>query len=270
MKSFVNILLLMLLIFSLTLIIKSFFLDSYPDFSVYYYATESILQKHNPYQTLNFVPTTFIYPPFALIFFIPFTIFPLIFAQLLFTIISFLAFVLSIILIFKIHNYSVISKSGVLVFSLSFLYFPEKFTLGMGQINNIVFLFFVLFVYFLNRLPRLSGFFLSLSLLLKLFPALIFVFLLTKRKWVVLVVCSVYVFLTTLVLYLIFGFNIFQSYVQSVLPSLILSENAYYYNQALSGFLLRSSLEQFQFYLSVILLLSGFLILQSSEKNICK
>jgi len=50
-----------------------------------------------------------------------------------------------------------------------FNFFPVKFTLGMGQINNVVLLMVTLFIYFhVKKRELLSGLFLAITIALNL------------------------------------------------------------------------------------------------------
>src|SRR5690348_12295507 len=94
--------LLVLLFFSIGLffIFKTVFLSRHPDFEVYYFATKAFIAEKNIYSFPSSVGT-FIYPPFALLLILPFALFPLPLAQILWTSLSILVFFLSLVVLLR-------------------------------------------------------------------------------------------------------------------------------------------------------------------------
>lgn len=232
---------------SFLIFLKPLTYDYYPDFSYYYYAVETLLRGGNPYvetitsAKLPFSPLLFAYPPQALFLFLPLSLMPYAVAGKLFTLLSVVSFILSIILLSRIVKLKPFSNLGLFLIILSLNYFPAKFTLGMGQVNNFVLLAIVLFIYFLaNKHHILSGIFLAIATLIKVTPFVFFAYLVFYRKWKILfaaVVASLAISLTT---YFFVGHEIYFHFFLETLPKLINAWPGDYYNQSLSGFILRS------------------------------
>ena len=247
--------------------------EYYPDFSSYYYAPIKAFNGENPYLGGKDFFTAFVYPPPVLLFFYPFTFLPFFIAQKVFLIISILCLLLSIGLLFRLFKLASLSILGLFFITLVLNYFPEKFTLGMGQINNVVLLMVTLFLYFyVKKKEILSGFFLTFAIALKLFPILLIIYLIFDKRWKTLLS----VVLTTLVI-VVFTFIFVNSWIISyfsmtVLPSLLESWKADYYNQSLSAFLIRefSSLELASIVMpaiSVILIIISLMLVWVFRKN---
>ncbi len=128
------------------LVCKTFWTLSHtftPDFSVYYQAAKNMLFSASAYTGPTSF-TLFAYPLVTALFFIPFTYVPYQTAQTIFLILNFLA----LIGISWIISFIVARKHSLLaslcIFSFSYLSFPTKFTLGMGQVNLIAYTFLLL------------------------------------------------------------------------------------------------------------------------------
>ena len=247
--------------------------DYYPDFSSYYYSPIKVFNGENPYLGGKDFFTPFVYPPPVSLFFFPFTLLPFPIAQKLFLIISIVCLLSSIGLLFKLFKLAPFSILGLFLITLVLNFFPEKFTLGMGQINNVVLLMVTLFIYFyVKKREILSGSFLAVAIALKLFPGLLIIYLIFGKRWKTLLS----VILTTLIIVLItFVFvnpRIISFFYITVLPSLIESWKADYYNQSLSAFLIRgwSSLELASILrpiIGTVLILISFIIVWKFKKN---
>lgn len=214
--------------------------EYYPDFSSYYYAPIKAFNNENPYLGGKDFFTPFVYPPPVILFFFPFTFLPFFIAQKVFLIISIFCLLLSIGLLFKIFKLAPISILGLFFITLVLNYFPEKFTLGMGQINNVVLLMVTLFIYFyVKKNEFLSGVFLTFAIALKLFPVLLIIFLIFNRRWKTLLSVILTGFAISLFVLLFVNSWITSYFLVTVLPSLLESWKADYYNQSLSAFLIR-------------------------------
>lgn len=234
------------LILSTIIFLRVLTYEYYPDFSSYYYAPIKAFNNENPYLGGKDFFTPFVYPPPVILFFSPFMHLPFFVAQKIFLIISIFCLLLSIGLLFKLFKLAPLSILGLFFITLVLNYFPEKFTLGMGQINNVVLLMVTLFLYFyVKKKEFLLGFFLAFAISLKLFPILLIVFLILNKRWKTLL--SVVLTTLTIVLVTLISINtwITTYFLMTVLPSLLESWKADYYNQSLSAFLIRefSSLE---------------------------
>lgn len=271
MKIILRVALFAFLLFSLLLLSKPFLLTNYQDFSYYYYAAQASVHHINPYAPGGLY-SGYLYPPVCLIFLIPFQVFPIEIAAKIWTILGIILLVASVSLLLKILGQKVNSNFSIFVFSLAFLYFPSRYTLGMGQINMFILFFVTIALYFYTRNKgNLSGFFLGLSLTIKYFPLFILPYLFFRKKWRILISL-----ILTLVILTIFGLlfidqktNIY--FFTKTFPGLLDSNSStYYYNQALSGFLAREihdpSLRSVsKIVISFIVLISSFFVFYKNK-----
>lgn len=245
---------------------RGLLLDQYPDFTTQYFVPKMILSGQNPYNGGGFLFTSHVYPPIVFLLYLPISFLPLGLASHIFTFLSLFALLLSLYLLSKIFDLKFLGSANLLLMTLVFTLFPVKFTLGMGQINFFILLILVLVLYFIKRRNEFTaGIFLGLSIVIKLFPLFLPIYLLLKfkkgnrglilpwtrlRLWyrkkqlkddlemldglfIVLAIAGLLtIFLIPKELYLQFFFDI--------LPSLFNSWKTDYYNQALSGFIGRS------------------------------
>lgn len=254
-------------------LLRVLLLNYYPDFTVHYYSPKIILAGQNPYleRGASFIPD--VYPPFAILFFSPFTLLSFPIAEKTWAVISILSLLSAVYLIFKIYNKNIFSVLGFVVLGLVSLSFPVKFTLGMGQINNLILFLFVFSIYFLDKKKNyLSSFFLALSLAIKFFPVFFPLYFLIKKKWKILFFAAI-----TFCLFYIIAFlldpkiNIY--FYKNILPTFLDGWKTDYYNQSLSGFIGRSISEDYirsliRYFLSVIfIIISFFVILKSTAKD---
>ena len=209
---------------SFIILLRVFLLNNYYDFDIYYYWKEWIN-----------------YPPVAIIFYSGLSIFPIYLVSLIWTFFSLISLFIAVYLTFKIYNKYIFSSFGFLVLGLVCLSFPVKFTLAMGQVNNFVLLIFVAAIYFLNKNKRILPMFLfALSFAIKLFPAYLLLYFVFAKKWKLLLVFVISLFLLSLAALIILGWRVNLAFYQNVLPSLINGWKTDYYNQSLTGFIGRS------------------------------
>ncbi|EKD85544.1 MAG: hypothetical protein ACD_37C00697G0003 [uncultured bacterium] len=230
----------LIFIFSTIIFLKTLTYDYYPDFSSYYYGSIAVFDGENPYLGGEKYFTPFVYPPPVLLFFLPFTLLPYFIAEKMFAILSILCLLLSVVLIFKIFKLTPFSLLGLFLTILVFNFFPVKFTLGMGQINNVVLLMVTLFVYFhVKKRELMSGLFLAIAIALKLFPVLLIIYLIFSKRWKALLSVILTTIAITLVTFIFIDPKIISYFLTTALPSLLASWKADYYNQSLSAFLIR-------------------------------
>lgn len=255
-----NILPKILFIATLYILLKVLFLGTYPDFNAYYYGT----LNNN---ILN-------YPPFVTIFFSLFSLVPIAVASKAWVILSIISLFLSLYLCFKLFNIKFQSSTALVLSSLAFIYFPVKFTLGMGQLNLFVLIFVVLtFYYYVKGKDSYSGIFLGISLMLKLFPVLLLIYFLLQRECRIFIY-SLITFVGLGVISYIFIKPEINNYYWQHLLSVLSSVPVDYYNQGLSGFLAR----QFdnlllrnilRIIISIFLIISSFwVIIKNKSENI--
>lgn len=275
MKAIVKILVLLFFTISAIFLIKTLFLPGYSDFAVYYYSSQMILKGQSPYLGGINIFTPITYPPFSFIFFLFLSIFPFMLSARIFTFISLAFLFLSLFFIFKIGKMKAFSYLFFLVSGLSFVYFPVKFTLGMGQVNLIVLFLIVMFIYFIvSRSQFLPAIFLGAAFLIKMYPILLFPYLLLKRKYKILLFCSFFIFLGICLSLFVVPSGIYNYYFNKIFPSLLNSWPSDYYNQAISGVLSRSFADSvlrtyLRYIFIVFITLSSFLIIAKSKiKNL--
>lgn len=225
---------------SLGWMLKVLLLPGYPDYQVHYFGAQHLVQRENPYQADDNYFTSQVYPPFDMVFFIPLSFFPYEFSSKIWIIISLIAIFASIYLLNIIEKETIFSQRNLFLASLVFLSFPVKFSLGMGQINPIIVLFTTLLLFYLHKKENSkAGIVFAFPLMLKFFPLLFVPYFLFLKKWKVLFSLA----FSILILFLISLFFVsFQTYVyffQVVLPDLLASWKGDYYNQALTGVLMR-------------------------------
>lgn len=261
-------------LFSLEVLLRSLFLGFYPDFSVYYYATKAHIEGLNPYsQGLNlFAP--FMYPPTLLPIFYPFVNLSYNLAEKIWVVLSLLLLFPSLFLLSKLFKQKIFSHVSLFLYSLVFLSFPLKFTLGMGQINTFILLLVILFLYFLEKKRLfLSGIFLGLAIAFKLFPLLLIPYLIIRKKGKI--VISILITILSISTYTYFSVKaeIIRDFFKEVIPIILSPWNGGYYNQALSGTLVKffekGNYHSTQIILSLVLVfVSFFIILQNKTKEV--
>jgi Glycosyltransferase family 87 len=85
----------------------------------------------------------------------------------------FLCLLGSMFLLLRLFRVRIRSLMSIVFTALVFSFFPMKFALVSGQINLVVLLFVVLFVYwYVRNRPHLAGIAIMLALTVKLYPAL--------------------------------------------------------------------------------------------------
>ncbi len=213
------------------------------------------------------------YPSTALFIFIPLSFLPIYSGQIIFTLVSLICLVLSVIFITKSLNWKLNLNETLLIFPLIFLSFPSKWTLGLGQLNNLVLLFVVLNFYFFKKQKYwFSGFFLGWAMALKLIPGLLVIYFLLKKEFKVVFTSLISFFLILLTAGFIFGFNLIFEYFFKVIPSILGQPNKnIYYNQAFSGFIARilntgNSQVSLSLIFLVLVLLITFFVLMKGKK----
>lgn len=277
MKKVIEIILYLLFLASFLNMIKVLQSNYLPDFNVYYSSATFALHGGNPYLFEGAFTGGFLYPPFCLLLFYPFTLLTILIASKLWTVISILCLLLATWLLLRLYNSDknniMVVVAGILVFN----YFPVKFTLGMGQINILILLLIVCALFFFKKNNnKQTSFFFTLSLMIKYFPLILIPYLLIRKQWnIVTKICLIGVVLA------IIGFislgpssNIY--YLLHTIPSLSTESNgSYYYNQALSGFLQRDFGYLSFFQLNVIravlsllfLIITAWILIKRKIKN---
>lgn len=211
------------------------------DFQVLWLASKDLLNSNNPYLNTQ-IFTGVGYPPNSLLFYLPLTFSIFFTAQNIFTVLSVCSIFVSIYLILKILKIKYNTVLFVTITLLTFISFPTKFTLGMGQ-NNLLALVMVLvsFYYYKKKKMFFAGIFLGLVISLKTIFIYFLLFYFIKKQWKVLTYSVLILFFSILLIYLIRGnLDLYKFYIFEVLPPLFRFENReIYMNQGLSGFVSR-------------------------------
>src|SRR5436309_1566305 len=107
-----------ILLIVLLLALKALFLGTYPDFRTFYFGPSALLAGQNPY-----VPggnyTEFLYPPFALVFFLPFSLFPFSVMEKVWVIVSIGLLLAGIGVILKLFKRDIFSNDSLLLAALA-------------------------------------------------------------------------------------------------------------------------------------------------------
>jgi len=231
-----------------------------PDFSIFYISTKALLEGDNPY-LLKDLFTQLNYPPTSLMFFIPLAFFSLSFASKIWILVSICFFVVSVYFLHIITKSTLLHTSFLFfIFAISF---PLKFTLGMGQVNMLLLLALTLFLYFIhNKREKVSAIFLSLSVIVKLYPALFYLLVVITKRWKILGVSVLIILFITLISLLLIDSKIYMYYLNNILiPLLTEVEKGEYYNQALSATFKRFGIEGTSVFLRLILLIITMLVI---------
>lgn len=224
-------------LFTLGWLAKAFFLGNYPDFNVFYGGMSAYLHGGDPYVDVEGSTMKFLYPPFALFFFYQLIFFPREVASVLWVGVSLILLVASLVLLFRISQKKLFSNEFLVLAGLSFLMFPVKFNLGMGQFNMVNLFLICLFLYFLKaKQDTGAAISLSLSLLLKVFPLLFLPYVLLLRKWKIVVSVVGITTFGLLLPYLFMDKEIVTHFFSVSIIGTIKSWPLEYYNQAFSGF----------------------------------
>jgi len=221
-----------------------FLQDNFVDFKVYWDAVRAALAGGDIYSFgglyLNKIP--FNYPPTTLLFLTFLPVFSKGIASLLLLLISLGSLLGSIWLMTKMLFKKSERLIAFLISSIFFIqFFPTKFTLTLGQINLVVLLLITLCFYsFQNKKEILSGIFLAMATLIKIFPGFLFFFFWREKRWKTLVSFCL-VLLTGFVLTtLVFKPTVLLNYFSGIGRNLFFKAGELtYFDQSLNSFLLR-------------------------------
>lgn len=275
MKKLTEVILIIIFLGSFLNMAKVIGLTFWGDFNIYYYSATALIHQQNPYVLKGSFVGGYLYPPISLFIFYPFIIFPITIAGKIWAIVSILSLLLGVWLILRVynatHNRLLIEIVGILVFN----FFPVKFTLGMGQINNVILLLIAVAVYAYEKNRKdASGELLGVSLLLKYFLLLLFPYFLIKRNYRLLITSFVTVLVLTLISFLFIKPEIIFYFFQKTFVVVSTAPGGYYYNQALSGFLIRdfswltnSQLTITRYVISAVMLVISFWLIIKNKQN---
>lgn len=146
------------------------------DFYQDYVAASALISGESWYKTFPHP-----HPPFAVFFHVPFAIFELGTAFMLFAAVSIVATAVMCGVLSKLFN---VERHFLLIFSLILLWPEYQGIMGLGSMSAIISLCVVLFIYALhNKNYSLAGFFLAFATSMKLYPAPLILIPLFYREW---------------------------------------------------------------------------------------
>ena len=176
-----------------------------------YKFSKAIIAVGNQNIFASYAPNT----PFLAVFFLPFTFFSVIKAKIIFNIISSILLVLSC---YRLLNFYKINFIYVILIPVLF-FIPIKNNLLFGQVYFL--LFFLLSEFFIayeKQQFKKTGFFLSLAILLKVFPILFVLLFLFKKQFKPLFYTLIFGVLLLGISIIFIGFDIWIFFFKSVLP----------------------------------------------------
>lgn len=236
-----------------------------PDFSIFYQAVFVGFSKENPYLYSDFF-ASFIYPPLFLLCIYPFAFVSFATASQLWILISVFSLGISLFLLAVLLRASWLKVS--IVCFLAAISFPVKFTLGMGQVNLVLLLCIILFLYFTEKKKILAAIFFMIAAMIKIIP-LLFLYPLILRKAYRQLVLIVIVFVVFALFTIgIFGWDLSAYYLFHVFPSIVAGGvKMAYYNQSLPAALSRFGVSALIIPLQMIIGISSLAILWFKKPN---
>lgn len=225
------------------------------DFVVYFEAAKMFLTGLNPYTGLITRTFPFNYPPTSLLFLWPLGLVDFNTASIVWNVLSTLSVIFSVWLICQIKQ---IGKIWFLLLIPLFtiFFFPVKFNIGNGQINNFLLLFCSLALYFYQTgKKQWSAFFLAAATGIKFAPVIFLLYFMIRRDWQQIKWTLGMLLMLVGVSLLFIPVSHQANYLFDVLPmSFTSAAKDWYYNQSLWGFLARSLNNQIAIQLSYYLL----------------
>lgn len=216
---------------------------SAPDFAYYYQASEEAVQRVD-------VPIHLL-PPASLLLFAPLQYVPYGVAQGIWVMLSFFCLIIIVIAVSRsvgVKN----ARVYALIAALSYLSFPTQFTLGMGQVNLIALAIVVASV-FLERQGRsmYAGVVMATAWLFKPELVLLVPVMVIRRKWSMIGATVVTLSAAVVVSVVLWGTEAYTIYGQRLVPlSRGFADAGIYYNQSLSGLLVRAGITSAWIYIA--------------------
>lgn len=253
----------------------SFLKDAFtltPDASIFYRSAYDLLNHFSPY-TDKTLFTSFNYPPLTALFFVPLLLLPYLYAQIILVVFNVL--LLGIILSF---SYAIIRHKPSLqemlfTFTLFLLFFPYRFTVGMGQVNLIAYaLFLGSYLLWKKEKVLLGSILCAFAICIKPIFLFLLLFFVIRKSWKWCLYTISILLLLVGITYLPFQKE-YITYLTSVVPHLFTTVGReVYYNQGLSGWTARLTgnlfiRSYFPIVGSVILLVSGILLGRKKTAN---
>ncbi len=207
------------------------------DFEVFYLAGKYALNNENPYQKIT-GKDPFKNPPPALLVFTPLAILPILQSQILWFLLSITSFLIASFFLFRIVNWKG-WKIWLIFLTASLLFFPMRYNLGSGQINNFLFLLIVLSFYYLKTNSILSPLGLASAIALRVTPIFFLLTLFLQSRIRLISKTFLGLLSLSIISLIFFGPHIFSNYLTAGGTYFDFGISAYY-NQSLAGFLSRT------------------------------
>ncbi len=238
------------------------------DFTILREAAFMWTHNADPYVALLTSPGPFNYPPSAVLFLAWLGWLSPALAGMVWNLISLAAFLAALWLVFKLTDKQVVWWHYLLaVFLFTLPFFPEKFNLGNGQINNFIFFFSILSLWlYQGKKFWLAALILAYAVGIKLTPIMFLFLFVIKHDWKQLgrTLSGIATVLILPVLFL--GPNSYLKYYGRIIfLGLVSTGKAVYYNQSLSGLLSRSlpsGGQEIYYWLALIFLVTTYLALR--------
>lgn len=219
------------------------------DFETFYLSGKQVLSGGNPYLKIaSDIPRN---PPPALLLFSFFALFPILQSQLIWFIFSLLGFLIGSYFLFKTFEKEDGSgffcpsnlKLWLIYLTLVFTFFPFRFNLGSGQMNNILFLLISLAFYFsIKKKASLSALMLLIGICLKITPLFLVFTLILEKQFKIVKQVFLLLLITVAATPFLLGREIYRYYL--AIPSSFFDfRMPVYYNQSLSAFLSRIGID---------------------------
>lgn len=216
------------------------------DFGLFYLSGQQAIEKSNPYIMLDRLIVR--NPPPALLLFMLFPLFPILQSQVMWFVISLLLFLIGSYFLFKTLAESnkdsffnpLNWKLWLCYLSLVFAFFPFRYNLGSGQVNNLLFLLIVVTFYLIRRNRAVwSAFILALSIALKITPIFLLYTLFLQKKVENILWTILSLILIGIVTAMLIGSKVYNNYL-AVPGSFWDFGVTTYYNQSFAGLLSRA------------------------------
>lgn len=215
------------------------------DFASFYSSALASLHNKNPYQVWlsTYLPVTKelavnLNPPIFLALFSPLAKINYPLASLIWFFLTFIPGLIAAEISFRyVFSKSFIQKNRLFLYLAYLAFFPTIMNVSIAQIGGILFLFMMLgYHYYCSKQDYLAGFFWGFIIAIKLFPGLLFLYVLHQRRinlfWIMLAVFCV----CTLLPIVIYGPTIYSQY-YSMMATITWYGDSW--NASLYGFLLR-------------------------------
>lgn len=258
-----------LIIFGVVSLTRTVFLlwnGELQDLAIIYSSVHLLLSGINPYSS-SVLPIQVNYPPQLLIILSPLTLLSLSVVGKLWIIGSVLALLISFYLLYKVKPVPKMLCIGMATASV--LSFPFKYTLGMGQVNIFVLMCIAGMIYAGYGKKRGYELFYTAGLFLKIFPSLLILIPLVRKKYKQVILSIAVVTVISVLSIIIASWETHSYYLSHVLFPLVFSHGTgdYYYNQSLLSFFMRADIPLNLYFLLRFIALGGVAYLLIIKKS---